>query len=202
MDPDMNKYDLNHRVSHHGTMSDTDWEEAYRAAWEAFYTPEHINTILQRTCANKIGRPGTTLSTILWFYLTILYEGVHPLESGALRLKYRRDRRHGMPLENPLLFYASYWGGTAVKAVKYVRVYLRCKAMLKAALKAPDRLTYSDLAIAPPKFDEFQALDLYHATAGGEAALARKYRDDGIRSRTDAHHEAAAAVEAASEAAE
>ena len=33
MDPDMNKYDLNHRVTHHPKMSDAEWEEAYRAAW-------------------------------------------------------------------------------------------------------------------------------------------------------------------------
>ena len=45
MDPDMNKYDLNHRVSHHSTMSDAEWEDAYRAAWSAFYTPEHVRTI-------------------------------------------------------------------------------------------------------------------------------------------------------------
>jgi Radical SAM superfamily len=32
MDPDMNKYDTSHRVSHHGKMSDTEWEDAYRAA--------------------------------------------------------------------------------------------------------------------------------------------------------------------------
>ena len=121
MDPDMNKYDLNHRVAHHGKMSDAEWEEAYRAAWKTFYTPEHIYTILRRTCASTIGRPGTTLSTILWFYLTILYEGVHPLESGAFRLKYRRDRRLGMTRENPLAFYARYWGGMAVKAVNYAR---------------------------------------------------------------------------------
>jgi len=184
MDPDMNKYDLNHRVAHHGKMSDADWEEAYRAAWKAFYTPEHIYTILRRTCACPIGRPGTTLSTILWFYLTILYEGVHPLESGAFRLKYRRDRRHGMKRENPLIFYARYWGGMVVKAFNYARVYLRCKAMLKAALKAPDRWSYSDLAIAPPQADEFDALDLYHATTGGEAALKRKYRDEAIRAHT------------------
>jgi hypothetical protein len=193
MDPDMNKYDLNHRVSHHsGGMSDQEWEESYRAAWEAFYTPEHITTILRRTCANKIGRPGTTLSTILWFYLTILYEGVHPLESGAFRLKYRRDRRHGLPLENPLLFYPRHWGGIVVKAFNYARVYLRCKALLKKALEAPDRWSYSDLAIAPPKADEFEALDLYHATTGGEAALKRKYRDDNIRAHGHAADEQAA----------
>ncbi len=186
MDPDMNKYDLNHRVSHHGTMSDQEWEEAYRAAWHAFYTPEHINTILRRTCASRIGRPGTTLSTILWFYLMILFEGVHPLEGGAFRLKFRRDRRSDLPRENAIVFYARYWGGTALKAWRYLRVYLRCRAMLNAALKAPDRWTYSDLAIAPPGTDEFETLDLYHATAGGEGALARKKRDESIRSKTHA----------------
>ncbi|HUL89830.1 MAG TPA: radical SAM protein [Pseudolabrys sp.] len=183
MDADMNKYDLNHRVSHHGTMSDADWEEAYRAAWYAFYTPEHIRTILRRTCANPIGRPGTTLSTILWFYLMILYEGVHPLEGGALRRKFRRDRRHGMPLENRLTFYPRYIWQTATKAWGYLRVYRSTKKMLKESLAASDRWSYSDLAIAPPKSDEFDALDLYHATSGGEAALARKYRDDKIRAR-------------------
>jgi hypothetical protein len=121
------------------------------------------------------------LSTILWFYLMILFEGVHPLEGGALRLKARRDRRHGLPRENPLMFYTKYWGGTAIKVWQYARVYLRTKVMLTAALKAPDRWTYSDLAIAAPKADEFDALDLYHATTGGEAALKRKYRDDAIR---------------------
>ena len=190
MDPDMNKYDLNHRVAHHGTMPDADWEDAYRAAWKSFYTPEHIYTILRRTCANKIGRPGTTLSTILWFYLTILFEGVHPLESGAFRLKYRRDRRHSLPLENPLLFYPKYWGGIVVKAYNYARVYLRCKALLKAALNASDRWTYSDLAISAPKVDEFEILEIYHATTGGEAALKRKYRDDAIRAHTHTHDEA------------
>jgi hypothetical protein len=195
MDPDMNKYDLNHRVSHHGTMSDAEWEEAYRAAWHAFYTPEHINTIMRRTCAAKNLRPGTTLGTILWFYLMILYEGVHPLEGGALRMKFRRDRRHGMKLENPLVFWSRQVFGGAVKYWGYFRVWRRCKKMLDAALAAPDRFTYSDLAIAPPKADEFDTLDLYHATTGGEAALARKYRDDAIRNR--APEEYATQVEAA-----
>jgi Radical SAM superfamily len=182
MDPDMNKYDLNHRVSHHGTMSDKDWEDAYRMAWDSFYTPEHINTILRRTCANKLGRPGTTLSTMLWFYLMILYEGVHPLEGGAVRLKFRRDRRRGMPIESPFVFYPRYWLGTAKNLLGYLRVYLKTKKLLDNALKAEDRWSYSDLAIAPPRADEFEALDLYHATTGGEDELARKRRADAIRS--------------------
>lgn len=108
-------------------MSDADWEEAYRAARHAFYTPKHINTLRRRTCANKLGRPDTTLSTILWFYLMILFKGVHPHEAGALRLKFRRDRHQGLPIDNPLLFYAKYWGGSALKFFKHARVNLRCK---------------------------------------------------------------------------
>jgi hypothetical protein len=197
MDPDMNKYDLNHRVSHHPKMSDREWEDAYRAAWAAYYTPEHVRTILRRSAACRIGRPGTTLTTILWFYLTVVYEGVHPLEGGALRLKFRRDRRHGMPIENPLLFYPRYAGETVVKLWRYFWVYRRFKGMLDEALAAPDRWTYSDLAIAPPQADEFEALDLYHATSGGEAALARKRRDEAIRAGTHATAQRAPAISAA-----
>jgi hypothetical protein len=181
MAPDMNEYDLNHRVTHHAKMTDAEWEDAYRAAWEAFYSPEHIRTVLRRAAASRLGRPKTTLSTLLWFKLVSAYEGVHPLEGGALRLKFRRDRRHGLPLESPLLFYPRYLAETLGKLARYWAVYRQCKAMLREALEASDRWSYSDIAIAAPRADEFEALDLYHATTGGEAALARKRRDDAIR---------------------
>ena len=183
IDPDMNGYDLNHRVAHHPRMSDAEWEEAYRSAWQAFYTTDHIRTVLRRVAASKLGRPSTTLSTLLWFKLVSVYEGVHPLEGGAFRRKYRRDRRSGMPRENPLVFYSRYFAETAVKAWHYLSTYRECKAILDQVLNAPDRWTYSDIAIAPPE-DEFETLDLYHATAGGEAALERKRRSDAIRTGT------------------
>jgi len=52
---------------------------------------------------------------------------------------------------------------------------------LKEVLAAPDRWSYRDLATSPPDSDEFDRLDLYHATAGGEAALARMRREDALR---------------------
>jgi hypothetical protein len=48
------------------------------------------------------------------------------------------------------------------------------------------RQNYTDLAITPPKQDEFEALALYHETSGGEAALARKRREDAIREHSHA----------------
>jgi hypothetical protein len=57
-------------------------------------------------------------------------------------------------------------------------------------MAAPDRWTYSDLAIARQD-DELEVLDLFHATDGGEQAVARKRRDDairvGVRARAAAH---------------
>ena len=181
MDPDINKYDLNHRVSHHTKMTDSEWEEAYRAAWQSFYSFDHIRTILRRAAQIPNGRPKPILSTIGWFKLMITHEGVHPLEGGAFRLKFRRDRRHGLKRESPFVFYPRYWGGIAVKAAKYLSFFLTTRRIMKEVLGAPDRWTYTDLAIEPPRDDEFERLSLYHATSGGEAALARKALGDSIR---------------------
>jgi Radical SAM superfamily len=183
MDPDLNKYDLNHRVTHHPRMSDEEWEQAYRAAWLNYYTPEHVRTILRRAAAHKLGRPKTALTTILWFNLMILFEAVHPLEGGAFRLKFRRDRRHGMPIESRFVFYPRYFAETVIKACRYLSVYRAAMRTLKQVLKAPDRWTYTDLAIAPPRDDELDTLDLYQVTSGGEAAVARVRYEDAARAR-------------------
>jgi hypothetical protein len=183
MDADLNKYDLYHRVSHHSRMSDAEWEDTYRAAWDSFYSLDHIATVLRRVAANPNGRPHTTLTTLLWFKLMVMFEGVHPLEGGAFRRKSRRDRRFGLPRESRLVFYPRYAAEIAAKSWRYWRVYRGAKARLDAALAAPDRWAYSDLAIAPPQADEFDSLDLYNRTSGGSEALARKRRDDALREK-------------------
>jgi hypothetical protein len=50
--------------------------------------------------------------------------------------------------------------------------------MLKEVLAAPDRS--ADGAIAPPEAEELNTLDLYHATRGGEEALAKRRRNDAL----------------------
>ena len=112
-------------------------------------------------------------------------EGVHPLEFGACRLKFRRDRGSELPRESPFLFYPRYVGEHVAKFFRYLRTNLQAQSILKEVLAAPDRWTYSDTAIAVPDRNEFEILDLYQATSGGKAALARKHRDDAVR--TAAH---------------
>jgi hypothetical protein len=197
MDPDLNKYDLNHRVTHHTKMTDAEWEDAYRAAWESYYSPEHVRTILRRAAVNRLKYLKSVLSTILWFSVMIPFERVHPLEGGALRLKYRRDRRRGLPLEKPLIFYPRLVAEFVIKAARYWSVYRRFRAIFDEVRSAPDREAYSDLAIAPPQVDEFEVLDLYHATLGGEAALARKHRADAIRTQASVTPTAPVVLDAA-----
>ena len=150
MDPDINKYDLNHRVSHHPKMSDQEWEDAYRAAWNAFYTLDHIGTILKRAAAIKNGRPKQILSTMLWFKLMIDHEGVHPLEGGAFRLKFRRDRRSSLPVESRFVFYPRYGFEIVSKAWKYTSFSEDAEGP-QGDPRGAHCYSYSDLAIEAPK---------------------------------------------------
>ena len=62
-------------------------------------------------------------------------------------------------------------------------VYREAIRSLRQVLRPPDRWTYTDLAIEPPRDDELDRLDLYHATSGGEAAIARARREAEARGR-------------------
>jgi Radical SAM superfamily len=183
MDADLNKYDLNHRVSHHPKMSDEEWQDAYRAAWNAYYTPDHVRTIMRRVAANERGLLNSITSTLLWFNTMIPLEGVHPLEGGMFRLKYRRDRRSSLPIESRLKFYPRYLMEIVWKARGYWSIYRTFNSIKREVEAAPDRWSYSDIAITPLRENELESLDLFHATRGGEDALARKHRHDAVMVR-------------------
>ncbi|MGB6445818.1 MAG: radical SAM protein, partial [Xanthobacteraceae bacterium] len=51
LDPDMNKYDLNHVCTTHPRMSRTEWDRAYKLAWQRYYAIDHIETILRRVAS-------------------------------------------------------------------------------------------------------------------------------------------------------
>ncbi len=101
--PRPDKYDLHHRVTHHSTMSDAEWEETYDAGWRSYYSDEHIERVARRHAA--LGRdPGKVTLFLTEFRGLYEIEGIHPLEGGILRHKYRKDRRPGVPVDPPILF--------------------------------------------------------------------------------------------------
>jgi len=183
MDPDLNKYDLYHRVTHHARMSDEEWEEAYREAWHAFYNAAHMETVVRRAAARSKTRLRTRIGYIYNFALIYMVEGVHPLEGGTFRRKYRRDRRPGLRRESPLVFYPSYALETISKLVKYIAAFRRAARLYREVMNDPDRLTYSDLATTPPQTDELETLSLYKDTTGGSEAVNRKHAADRLREK-------------------
>jgi hypothetical protein len=183
MDPDLNKYDLNHRVTHHPRMSDAEWDSVYREAWNSYYSPKHIETIIRRAAAIPGGRPRMKMRLMLWFYLMLRIEGLHPLEGGIFRRKYRRDRRSGMPIENPLIFYPKYAAEILVKACRYGWMIFQAHRTYNRVERDPAKMSYSDIAIAPPQENELETLAMFTETSGGEAEVAKKHRADELRAR-------------------
>lgn len=179
MDPDLNKYDLNHRVTHHGRMSDTEWDLAYDEAWERFYTFEHMETILKRMVAFGSNMRFTTVYRLLWYRdFRKLYK-CHPLEGGFFRVKRRRDRRHGMTLEHPLVFYPRYWLSEAKNVGTMALHYFRLRRTMLKIWKDPKRMEYRDLAMTPPGAGEAMR-GLYAETRGGQAELEKQMRQKQI----------------------
>ncbi len=169
MDPDLNKYDLNHVTTAHPLMSKTEWEAAYRAAWDTFYSDEHVVTLMRRARGSGIS-VGKILGTVTWFYGSVLYEHVHPLESGFVRLKFRKDRRPGFPIENPFVFYPKYLAEFARKTWSLARLYLKFYPMRRHIEKDPAAAEYTDKALAPAVDDDTQSLALLTASSAARDA--------------------------------
>lgn len=159
MDPDLNKYDLNHRVAHHPLMSDGEWEKVYLESWHQYYTDEHVETILRREAARG-GRTKALHSSMVHFLGSITIEKVHPLETGILRRKVRWQRRSGLPIENPLLFYPRRLFEIAQTAVRWARLYLRFKAIYDRVAKDQNAKEYVDLSLMSMTDEEQLDLDI------------------------------------------
>jgi len=170
MDPDMNKYNLDHVVTGHSRMSKDEWEEVYRKAWETYYTPEHIVKVMRRgeACGLVYRR---TLEGLVFFYHCITREGVHPLEAGLLRMKRRRDRRPELPRENPLVFYPRYWFETAVKNIALLRAVRKFEAIGKKIAADPNRTSYMDKALTPVTDNDDEIFELLTHSASARAAV-------------------------------
>jgi radical SAM superfamily enzyme YgiQ (UPF0313 family) len=164
LDPDMNKYDLNHACADHPKMSRQEWDEAYKLAWKRYYTIEHIETILRRVASSR-ANASNALFLITWFKGSIDLEQIHPLEGGFLRRKSRRNRRPGFPIESPLLFYPKYWAETVVKLARWATLYLRLRRIYLGIKKDPRRFDYTDLALTPVADNESDTHELFNTDA-------------------------------------
>ncbi len=182
LDPDLNKYDLEHVCTTHETMSKEEWEAIYWRAWDTYYTPEHVATIMRRGAATR-GSFGNLNFLILWFYSSVKIERVHPLQGGYFRRKVRRERRPPLPLENPLIFYPRYAVEVIVKHVRLLHLVWRVLSIGQRLKKEPHLRQYMDQALTPVTETELDELDIFTVSDGAKSAVAKARRESEARAR-------------------
>jgi radical SAM superfamily enzyme YgiQ (UPF0313 family) len=178
MDSDLNRYDTEHVVTAHPNMTREELQEVYRNVWRLYYTPAHMERILRRAGATAMSL-SSVAGKLLLFSLAMALENVHPLQSGILRVKYRRDRRPGLPIEPAWRFYPEYVGGLLANLVTTARTARRLRRMTDRIKADPDRLSYMDEAIRPASDDDFESLELFNQNDAARRAVqhARKIRE-------------------------
>ena len=171
MEPDLNKYDVEHVCTAHPKMSKHEWETIYREAWSLYYTPEHMKTLLRRMAAGG-GSMGSLVKVLVAFATTVRLENVHPLQAGILRLRHPSERRPGLPREHPFVFWTGFVWQTLNKHAILAATIGRLLLMKVAIGCDPKARAYLDAALEPVGEDDDQALDLLTQTTGALAAIA------------------------------
>jgi len=106
MDPDLNKYDLDHVTVAHSNMSKAEWNVPI--GWPGTLTSAGSTSKHHAACGGDRNNVGKIKTYALYFKGYHPIEHVHPLEGGALRLKSRHERRPHLPVEPAWLFYPRY----------------------------------------------------------------------------------------------
>ena len=170
MDPDMNKYDTEHVVTAHPKMTKAQWEEIYRAAWDIYYAPEHLERIMRRAGVTNINL-SSLAGTLLHFSQFTAMENVHPLQGGIFRLKFRRDRRPTFAIEPVWIFYPRYLRDMAGKLVRVARAARHLYGLAKTIKADPRKKAYMDQALAPAVDDDLDSLELFNQNDAARNAV-------------------------------
>src|SRR5262249_53405568 len=101
-------------------------------------------------------------------------EGLHPLQTGILRLKSRDERRPGLPREPWLPFYVGQAAETARKVVAFAKRWYKLGAVCRRIAREDPTRTYTDLALTPVPADGREDLWLYKQTAAARATVTRE----------------------------
>ena len=147
MDPDMNNYDLEHVCTGHPLMSPQEWQRRL---------PQRLVALLHRRPCGDLAparrAPAASNSKKVFRCScsssgATRIEGVHPLQFGVLRRKVRTQRRFGMPVESPLVFYPRRAVEIAGVAWQWFWLMRRYRAIMNKVAADPNATTYTDQAL-------------------------------------------------------
>jgi hypothetical protein len=189
MDADYNNFDSFRVVTPHPLMSDDDWMQAYHDAWTSFYSFEHMRQALLRQ------NPHTywgLLKCFLW-YRASMVEGTHPMVTGFVRLKDRRSRRPGFPIESRLRFLRRRMKDLTALTIGYARLVLEMQELwLATRIRRDEYALIGDLRAL--KRRAAVGLDIKTGWSRLHAALAARLDDLRISAEVPAARASAAMV--------
>jgi len=169
MNPDLNRYDVEHVCAPHPNMSQPEWEAIYLEAWSLYYSKEHMRTLLRRAYA--AGLPmGSLVKMLLTFSTMVPVERVHPLQSGLLRMKHPTEKRAGLKRQNPVAFWLVFGWEMVRKHVQIARSLASLLLMVRAVRRDPAAASYMDVALTPVDPEEDAKLELLAPVAARAAA--------------------------------
>jgi hypothetical protein len=177
MDADLNRYDIEHVVTAHPKMSRAEWEGAYQAAWDMYYSREHVERMLRRAAATG-GGVSRLASMIFMFSAIFMIEKVHPVQGGVLRIKRRTERRPELPREPVWSFYPKLTVEFTRKLIQGARHWMWIDALRREIRKDPNRMNYIDTAITPVTEHDTDELEMFTHSQEAQDAVqhARKIK--------------------------
>ena len=119
----------------------------------------------------ETGAESITQHQSTFFAHRITLEGVHPLEGGFWRRKYRLDRRPELPRESFLSFHLARIGNMAWKHWTIAKLVARYTWMRRGIAKDPHRMDYMDLALSPVRDDDDQQMEMLNQNASVRASV-------------------------------
>src|SRR5208337_4173976 len=108
-----------------------------------------------------------------YFYASYAFEHVHPLQSGVIRRKNRRQRRSTLPRENLAAFFIRRVRDFLGTYPPGLRFLCRIEALRRAVENEPDTFNHADLALSPIAEEYSAELDLFNATPSARRRIAR-----------------------------
>ncbi len=174
MAADFNTYDSAHVAVAPERMTRDELMEAYRNAWNQFYSIDHMVSVLKGW-----RHDWSTYWNRLFFFAAYLYasrvEGLHPMNCGFWTVRHRDDRRSDFPREGFVPFWWKRFKTINERLWGIVKLFFQLEEVwLRSRPKSNVEDALHDLILRTRK-DVYDWRDL---KAGELAVLYRKLRDD------------------------
>ena len=122
------------------------------------------------------------LKQLLAYHAPMVFEGIHPLDVGFIRIKRRCDRRPGLAIENPLSFYPKLAIEFVTKYAGFYGMRRRYRRILNQVMAEPAE-GYTDAAMTPVTLEEEEHLDLFTATSAAKEYMQKRRTREVLRKR-------------------